>query len=87
MPTDRLERRPWELEIGWQAPRAASHHGLDGALVSQSPLPTALAPSDRLAYTLRSSIRLFLRINISLTIGETYKMVEDFSTQFSPLCP
>jgi len=30
-------------------------------------------------------IRLSLRINISLTIGETYKMIENFSTQFSPL--
>jgi len=30
-------------------------------------------------------IRLSLRINISLTIGEIYKMVKDFSTQFSPL--
>jgi len=30
-------------------------------------------------------IQLFLRINISLTIGEIYKMVQDFSTQFSPL--
>ena len=29
-------------------------------------------------------IRLSLRINISLTIGEIYKIVEDFSTQFSP---
>ena len=30
-------------------------------------------------------IRLSLRINISLTIGEIYKMIEDFSTQFSSL--
>ena len=30
-------------------------------------------------------IRLSLRINISLTIGEIYKMVEDFSTQFNSL--
>ena len=30
-------------------------------------------------------IRLSLRINISLTNGETYKIVEDFLTQFSPL--
>jgi len=29
-------------------------------------------------------IRISLRINISLTIGEIYKIVEDFSTQFSP---
>jgi len=29
--------------------------------------------------------RLSLRINISLTIGEIYKIVEDFSTQFSLL--
>jgi len=33
----------------------------------------------------RARIRLSLRINISLTIGEIYKMVEDFSTQLSPL--
>jgi len=32
--------------------------------------------------TLRSSIRLFLRINISLTIEKTYKIVENLSTQF-----
>jgi len=30
-------------------------------------------------------IRLSLRINISLIIEKTYKMIEDFSTQFSPL--
>jgi len=30
-------------------------------------------------------IRLSLRINVSLTIREIYKMVEDFSIQFSPL--
>ena len=28
-------------------------------------------------------IQLSLRINILLTIGEIYKMLEDFSTQFS----
>jgi len=33
----------------------------------------------------RARIRLSLRINILLTIGEIYKMVEDFSTQFNPL--
>ena len=34
---------------------------------------------------LNARIRLSLRINISLIIEEIYKMVEDFSTQFSPL--
>jgi len=51
MPTDRLARGPWELEIGWQAPRAAhtatSHHSSNDALARLSPLPTIRAPSDR----------------------------------------
>jgi len=41
MPTNRLARGPWELGIGWQAPRAAhiaaSHHSSDGALAIPAP--------------------------------------------------
>jgi len=41
MSTDRLARGPWELGIGWQAPRvahtAASLHSSDGALVIPAP--------------------------------------------------
>ena len=85
MPTDHLVRGPWELGIGWQAPRAvhnaASLHSSDGCACQAIPLfPMARAPSDLYAYTIRSNIRLSLKINISLIIGETYKMVEDFST-------
>jgi len=77
MPTDRLARKPWELGIGWQAPHTAANlHSSDGALARLSL---------RAKRTVGSSIRLSLRINISLTIGETYKMVEDFTRQFSPL--
>jgi len=57
---------------------------------NQSPTSKARALSNRHIHFVvvgRASarIQLSLRINISLTIGEIYKMVQDFSTQFSPL--
>jgi len=66
------------------------HGARGGALASQSSTPKARAPSDRyihFAVIGRASarIQLSLRINISLTIEEIYKMIEDFLTQFSPL--
>jgi len=50
MPSDCLAREPWQLEIGWQVPRAAhttSLHSSDGALVRLSPLPTVRVLSNR----------------------------------------
>jgi len=46
------------------------------------PTTAKCIPTNRLMRGLwKLEIRLSLKINISLTIGETYKMIEDFSTQ------
>jgi len=91
-PTDRLARKPWGAGIVWQ-PRHPSYGDLQRCaqrreLASQFPTPKAQAIGRHIHFAVvdRASarIRLSLRINISLTIGEIYKIVEDFSTQFSP---
>jgi len=92
VPTDRLVREPWGASIAWQA-RRPSYGGLRrdaGRLPANPQLPRpahqAIGRHIHFAVIGRAGarIRLSLKINISLTIGETYKMIEDFSTQFSP---
>jgi len=92
-PTDRLARGPWGAGIAKRAVRTMEVCGdVRGAghlpANSQLPRPARQAIGKHIhAIVGRASarIRLSLRINISLTIGEIYKIVEDFSTQFSPL--
>ena len=90
-PTDRLARGPWGAGIAWQAHRRS--YGSDRCAARgacQLQLSTlarqAIGRRIHIAIVGRASahIRLSLRINISLIIGEIYKMVEDFSIQFSP---
>jgi len=92
-PTDRLACGQWGAGIAWQAHRP-SYGGCGAERLptnSQLSRPTlarqAIGRYIHFAVVDRASvrIRLSLRINISLTVGEIYKMVEDFSTQFSPL--
>jgi len=92
-PTDRLARGTWRAGIAWQVrrPRLVAVCAAPGAC---QPIPNFQGSrakrsvgSVHFAVVGRASarIRLSLKINILLTIGEIYKMVEDFSTQFSPL--
>jgi len=82
MPTDRLERA---LGVGdWLGKRRPSYGDLRrGAW----PARQAIGRHIHFAVVSRANarIRLSLRINISLIIEKIYKMVEDFSTQFSSL--
>ena len=89
-----LGARAWGVDIVWQAPRP-SYEGLRDAgylpVNSQLPKPVHQAIGKHIHFAIvgRARVRIWLslRINISLTIGEIYKMVEDFSTQFSSICP
>ena len=88
-PTDRLARGSWGAGIAWQARRSNYGDLRRCARCGQLPRPAGQAISRHIHFAVvgrvSARIRLPLRINILLTIGEIYKMIKDFSTQFSPL--